>query len=379
MYTRILKEPTRKSFFLFGPRGTGKTFWVRKKFKKGLYLDLLENDLFVDLTEDPGLLEEIIPKGFKNWVIIDEVQKIPALLNEVHRLIEQKKYRFILTGSSARQLRKKGVNLLAGRALTYSMYPLTVQELKSEFDLKKALKIGMLPSVQKEPDPKKYLTSYVKTYLREEVLHEGITRNLGAFSRFLVAASFSQGSMLNMTDVARECGIERKTVAGYFDILEDLLLSYRLPVFSKRAKRKVASHPKFYYFDVGVYRTIRPRGPLDSPEEIGGIALETLFFQHLMAINDYFNGEYELYCWRTSSGIEVDFIAYGPKGLLAFEVKRGARHKPADFQGLLEFKKEYPMAKLYLVNGSKRAKKEGNVQILPFEQALKTMPKILLF
>ncbi|NGX59465.1 MAG: hypothetical protein KR126chlam3_00617 [Chlamydiae bacterium] len=379
MYTRILKEPTRKSFFLFGPRGTGKTFWVRKKFKKGLYLDLLENDLFVDLTEDPGLLEEIIPKGFKNWVIIDEVQKIPALLNEVHRLIEQKKYRFILTGSSARQLRKKGVNLLAGRALTYSMYPLTVQELKSEFDLKKALKIGMLPSVQKEPDPKKYLTSYVKTYLREEVLHEGITRNLGAFSRFLVAASFSQGSMLNMTDVARECGIERKTVAGYFDILEDLLLSYRLPVFSKRAKRKVASHPKFYYFDVGVYRTIRPRGPLDSPEEIGGIALETLFFQHLMAINDYFNGEYELYYWRTSSGIEVDFIAYGPKGLLAFEVKRGARHKPADFQGLLEFKKEYPMAKLYLVNGSKRAKKEGNVQILPFEQALKTMPKILLF
>ncbi|NGX26496.1 MAG: hypothetical protein K940chlam6_00419 [Chlamydiae bacterium] len=377
MYTRLLKEPDHKSFFLFGPRGTGKTTWVRKKFKKALYLDLLENELFVDLTTDPGLLEELIPKNFKNWIIIDEIQKIPALLNEVHRLIEQKKYRFILTGSSARQLRKKGVNLLAGRALTYSMYPLTAEELKNKFDLNKALQFGMLPSLQSEPNPKKYLESYVKTYLREEVLHEGITRNLGAFSRFLVAASFSQGSVLNITEVARECGIERKTVAGYFDILEDLLLSYRLPVFSKRAKRKVVSHPKFYYFDVGVYRTIRPKGPLDSPEEIGGIALETLFFQHLMAINDYFEREYEIFYWRTVTGTEVDFIAYGPKGVIAFEVKRGTKHKPSDLQGLLEFQKLYPIAKLYLINGSKRATKVGNIQILPFEQALKTMPKIL--
>ncbi len=378
MYRRLMKSPDHKSFFLFGPRGTGKTHWVRSNFKKALYLDLLESDLFVDLLAYPGQLEELIPKKFNNWIIIDEVQKIPALLNEVHRLIEQKRYRFILTGSSARPLRKKGTNLLAGRALTYAMHPLTATELKEAFDLEKAINFGMLPSVQTEPNPQKYLESYVKTYLREEVLHEGITRNLGAFSRFLVAASFSQGSILNLTEVARECGIDRKVVGGYFDILEDLLLSFRLSSFTKRAKRKMVSHPKFYYFDVGVYRTIRPKGPLDSPEEISGIALETLFFQHLKAINDYFEGGYDLHYWRTTSGSEVDFIAYGPKGILAFEIKRGARHHPADLRGLLEFQKLYPMAKLYLINGAKRASKEGDIQIVPFEQALKTLPKLLL-
>lgn len=378
MYKRLLQAPKRKSFFLFGPRGTGKTSWVRKTFKKALYFDLLETNTFVDFSADPALLEELIPEGFKEWIIIDEVQKIPALLNEVHRLIEQKKYRFILTGSSARQLRKKGVNLLAGRALTYSMHPLTAMELKSHFDLNRSVKYGMLPSILTEDSPKEYLESYVKTYLKEEVLHEGITRNLSAFSRFLVAASFSQGAMLNISDVARDCGIERKTVMGYFDILEDLLLSYRLPVFSKRAKRKVVSHSKFYFFDVGVYRSLRPKGPLDSPEEIGGIALETLFFQHLLAINDYLKLGYEFFYWRTVSGTEVDFIAYGPKGILAFEVKRGAKHKPSDFHGLSEFKELYPMAKLFLINGSKRASKKGDVQILPFEQALKNLSKLML-
>jgi len=377
MFHRILKIPKTKSCFLFGPRGTGKTQFVRAVFKNAYYIDLLESDQFVDLFSDPSLLEELILEKNKKWVIIDEVQKIPALLNEVHRLIEQKKYRFVLTGSSARQLRKKGVNLLAGRALTYSMYPLTATEMGKRFRLDRALLYGMLPTVHVESFPKKYLESYVKTYLREEVLHEGITRNLGAFHRFLVAASFSQGAMLNINDVARECGIDRKTVSGYFDILEDLLLSTRLPSFTKRAKRKLVSHPKFYFFDVGVYRTIRPKGPLDSPEEIEGCALETLFFQHLKAINDYFEFGFELFYWRTQSGIEVDFIAYGEKGIFAFEIKRGARHKSADMKGLHEFKKSYPMAKLFLVNGSKRSSKEGDVQIVPFEKALHSLPTIL--
>lgn len=378
IYRRFLQPPDHKSFFLFGPRGTGKTSWVRSHFKKALYLDLLETELFVDLTNDPQLLEELIPEGFKDWIIIDEVQKIPPLLNEVHRLIEKKKYRFILTGSSAWQLRKKGVNLLAGRALTYSMYPLTAMELKEAFDLEFALEFGLLPSVQSEPDLKKYLEAYVKTYLREEVLHEGITRNLGAFSRFLTAASFSQGSVLNYTVVSRECGSDRKTVTGYFDILDDLLLSHRLLPFTKRAKRRIVTHPKFYFFDVGVYRTLRPKGPLDSPEEIGGIALETLFFQNLMAINVYFGGDFELYFWRTSTGLEVDFIAYGPKGIFAFEIKRGAKASPSDLKGLREFQKEYPMAKLFLINGSKRPSKEGDIQVLPAEYALKNLSKILI-
>lgn len=377
MFHRIFQPPKSKSFFLFGPRGTGKTQFVRKHFRGAYYIDLLESDQFVELASEPSLLEELILEKNKKWVIIDEVQKIPELLNEVHRLIEQKKYHFVLTGSSARQLRKKGVNLLAGRALTYSMHPLTATEMGKKFNLDRAIRYGMLPSVHVESMPKKYLESYVKTYLREEVYHEGIVRNLAAFSRFLTAASFSQGSLLNIQDVSRECGIDRKTVSGYFDILEDLLLSHRLPSFTKRAKRKVVSHPKFYFFDVGVYRTIRPKGPLDTPEEVEGCALETLFFQHLHAINDYEECGYELFYWRTTTGIEVDFILYGEKGLLAFEVKRGGRVKPHDLKGLKEFKASYPMARLFLINGSKRSSKQGDVQILPFEKALKELPEIL--
>ncbi|NGX61081.1 MAG: hypothetical protein K940chlam9_00561 [Chlamydiae bacterium] len=377
VYRRILKSPDHKSFFLFGPRGTGKTSWVKSHFKNSLYLDLLEAEVFVDLTLDPGLLEKMIPEGFCDWIIIDEVQKIPALLNEVHRLIESKKYRFVLTGSSTRQLRKKGVNLLAGRALTYSMHPLTAIELGTDFDLDFAIEYGLLPSLHAEPDPKKYLQSYVKTYLQEEVLHEGITRNLGAFSRFLASASFSQGSVLNYSEVSRDCGSDRKTTMGFFDILEDLLLAHRIPPFTKRAKRKLVSHPKFYFFDVGVYKTLRPKGPLDSPEEIGGIALETLFFQNLLALNAYFNGEYEIFFWRTATGLEVDFIAYGPKGIFAFEIKRGKQVRSSDLKGLKAFHEEYPMAQLFLVNGSKYRSTEGDVHILPMHDALIHLPEIL--
>lgn len=270
MYSRLIEPPKDKSFFLFGPRGTGKTTWVKLKFKDALYLDLLEAELFNDLLANPQRLENLIPKNFKDWIIIDEVQRIPELLNEIHRLIEKYRYRFILTGSSARKLRRKGVNLLAGRALGYHMYPLTAIELADDFDLNHSLAYGQLPCVYTEENPKAYLESYVKTYLEEEVQQEGFTRNLGAFSRFLEAASFSQGGILNISSVARDCSVERKVVENYFTILEDLLIAYRVPIFAKRAKRRLVSHPKFYFFDVGLYRTLRPVGPLDMPEEVGG-------------------------------------------------------------------------------------------------------------
>ena len=252
MYSRLIQPPKDKSFFLFGPRGTGKTTWVKSHFKTALYLDLLEAEIFNDLLANPQRLERFIPKDFKDWIVIDEVQRVPELLNEIHRLIEQKKYHFILTGSSARKLRTRASNLLAGRALHYAMYPLTASELGKDFRLDHSLKFGQLPSVYAEKDPKKYLESYVKMYLEQEIRQEGLTRNLGAFSRFLEAASFSQGSILNISSVARECAVERKVVESYFMILEDLLIGYRLPVFAKKAKRRVASHPKFYFFDVGV-------------------------------------------------------------------------------------------------------------------------------
>ncbi|PIV53355.1 MAG: ATPase [Elusimicrobia bacterium CG_4_10_14_0_8_um_filter_37_32] len=377
MYSRIIKRPNNKSFFLFGPRGTGKTTWVKASFPAALYFDLLEAEIYNDLLANPQRLENLIPKDYKNWIIIDEIQRIPELLNEVHRLIEKYKYKFILTGSSARKLRKKGHNLLGGRALTYSMYPLVAVELGKDFDLNHSLKYGSLPSVYVEKQPKAYLESYVKTYLDEEVRQEGLTRNLSAFSRFLEAASFSQGSVLSVSAIARDCAVERKVVENYFSILEELLIAYKLPVFSKKSKRRLVSHPKFYFFDVGVYRTLRPMGPLDMPEEAEGISLETLFLQEIKAVNESLGLGYSIYYWRTSNNMEVDFVMYGEKGILAFEVKRAGKVSSQMLAGLRSFLRDYPMAKAYFVYGGDKYMREGNIEIIPIKNLLKTLPEVL--
>lgn len=377
MYSRLIKSPENKSFFLFGPRGTGKTTWVKQSFPNAVYIDLLESRLFNDLLADPQRLVNFIPNNFNDWIIIDEVQKIPELLNEVHRLIEKHKYKFILTGSSARKLRRKGPNLLAGRALNYSMHPLTAIELGKDFDLNHSLMFGNLPSVYVESNPKDYLESYIKTYLQEEIQQEGLTKNLGRFSRFLEAASFSQGSVLNISEVSRECAIERKVVENYFTILEDLLLAYKVPIFTKRAKRRLVAHPKFYFFDVGIYRTLRPMGPLDAPEEVEGISFESLLFQELKAINDYYGLGYKIYYWRTSNNLEVDFVLYGERGLKAFEIKRRGRVPSSELRGLKAFLKDYPTAKAYYIYGAERRMSEGDIDIIPLDYALKNLPAIL--
>ncbi|MBU1121919.1 MAG: ATP-binding protein [Candidatus Omnitrophota bacterium] len=377
MYSRLITPPKDKSFFLFGPRGTGKTTWVRANFPQAIYLDLLEAELFNDFLANPQRLENFIPKDFKGWIIIDEVQKIPQLLSEVHRLIEKYKYKFILTGSSARKLRRKGFNLLAGRVLTYSLHPLTAVELSNDFNLNHSLQYGQLPSVYIESDPKAYLESYVKTYLEEEVRQEGLTRNLAAFTRFLESVSFSQGSVLNISSVSRDCGVERKVIESYISILEELLIAYRLPVFVKKAKRRLILHPKFYFFDAGIYRTLRPKGPLDMPEVMEGITFESLFFQELMAINDSLNLGYNIFYWRTANNVEVDFILYGEKGIIAFEVKRSAKVSKPMLTGLRAFLKDYPMARAYLIFNGDRYLQEDNIEILPATRAFKELPQIL--
>jgi len=371
VFTRIIKQPDSKSFFLFGPRGTGKSSWVRERFPGAVYLDLLEAGLHSELLAAPGRLERRIPAGHEDWVVIDEVQKVPELLDEVHRLIEARRLRFVLTGSSARKLRRRGVNLLAGRALTLAMHPLCTMELGDSFDLARSLRHGRLPATWSEADPKAYLASYVGTYLREEVLQEGLTRNLGAFARFLEAASFSQGSVLNISAVARECHVDRKVVEDYFTILEDLLLAVRLPVFTRRAKRKTVAHPKFYLFDAGVFRAIRPRGPLDSEDEIDGAAMETLVLQDLRALNDALGLGYSIYYWRTAAGDEVDFVLYGERGLKAIEVKRSERVREADLRGLEAFLDDYPMAQARLVCSCDRRFHEGRVEVLPIGEFLR--------
>lgn len=381
MYTRLLHRPVEleTSFFLFGPRGTGKTTWLQHHFSgpNTIFVDLLNADLYTELLARPHRLETLIPNHFKGWIVLDEIQRVPDLLHETQRLMTNRGLRFVMTGSSARNLRRKGVNLLAGRALTFHMHPLTARELGSDYDFKRALHFGLLPAVSGHPAPGEYVKSYVQTYLREEIQQEGLARNLSNFSRFLETASFSQASMLNVSQIARDAALDRKVVDHYFDILNDLLIGSRLPVFSKRSKRRLVAHPKFYLFDTGIYRAIRPRGPLDTPEEIDGACLETLLFQELRAINDALGLEYKLYYWRTSDGTEVDFVCYGPRGLLAFEIKRAERYNMRDLTGLKAFKKDYPMAQCHLLYGGDSPRTEQDMAILPFQKILHYLPEIM--
>lgn len=366
MYPRWLQPPPKQSFFLFGPRGVGKTAWAHERLPHALFFDLLDHQTYTQLLAAPQRLGDQIPQRHRGWVVVDEIQRVPELLNEVHRLIESRRLRFVLTGSSARKLRRRGVNLLAGRALTRHMHPLTALELGEDFDLKRALRWGALPLACTTKNPQDYLNSYAATYLREEVQQEGFARHIGAFVRFLEAASFSQGSVLNMAAIARECAMSAKVVEDYFSILEDLLIAVRVPVFTKRAKRRLIAHPKFFYFDAGVFQAIRPRGPLDAPEPIHGAALETLFFQQARALNDYRDLGYRLHYWRTASGDEVDFVLYGERGLRAFEVKMAQHIRPDDLRGLLRFRADFPQAKTHLLYLGDRRWHDRGVEVLPF-------------
>jgi len=368
-------EPPQDSFFLFGPRGTGKSTWAGQAFEHALKLDLLQPDLFRSLSARPERLRELVEGNpDKTEVVVDEIQKIPSLLTVVHSLIEEKKpRRFVLTGSSARKLRRTGVDLLAGRARNCSLHPFMAAELKDRFDFARALRYGLLPLMWAVEEPASALEAYVALYLKEEVQAEGLVRNLGNFSRFLEVISFSHATCLNISNVSRECEIERKVVEGYIEILEDLLLAFRVPVFSKRAKRAVAMHPKFYLFDAGVFQTLRPRGPLDRVEEIGGAALEGLVAQHLRAWIAYGRSDHQLYFWRTRSGQEVDFILYGPNVFWAIEVKNTDRVRSEGLRALRAFQDDYPACKaLFLYRGKERIKQHG-ILCVPCEEFLQCL------
>ncbi len=380
MFERTFKAPlaTGRSFFLFGPRGTGKTTWLKRNLPQAPFINLLQSEFYIPLSADPGKLRALIPPDYSDWVVIDEVQRIPELLNEAHDLIESRGLRFALTGSSARSLRRKGVNLLGGRARTHYMHPLTVIEQGEAFDLGKSLRCGHLPARFSDSDPRAYLRSYVATYLQEEVAQEGLTRNIGHFTRFLETAAFSQGQTLNVSNVSREASISRAAAENYFSILEDLLTAVTLPVFSRHAKRKLITQRKFYFFDAGVFRAIRPVGPLDDEAELAGPALETLVLQELRAINDYHRLEYGIHYWRTRGGLEVDFVLYGPRGLLAIEAKRTRNPANKGLRALREFKKDYPSARCFLFHGGATTLHlDGDIAALPVGEALRKLDKIL--
>lgn len=372
-------EPVRRVFslpksscFLFGPRGTGKSTWLQAALPQALRLDLLDPATQRGYLARPERLRELLdahPQACD--IVIDEVQKAPALLDVVHALIESRPaLRFVLTGSSARKLRRGSANLLGGRLLNCSLHPFMAAELGSAFSLDRALRLGLVPLVWAAEDPDATLRAYASLYLREEVQAEALVRDIGAFARFLEAVSFSHAAQLNLSTIARECQIGRKTVEGYLGILEDLLLAWRVPVFARRAQRQLVAHDKLYLFDTGVFRSLRPAGPLDRREEIEGAALEGLVAQHLRAWAAYRDPRIGLHYWRTRSGVEVDFVLYGENAFAAIEVKRAAKFERSDLSALRAFGQDYPEAQralLYL--GRERLRIDG-ISVIPCAEFL---------
>ncbi|OGT91351.1 MAG: ATPase [Gammaproteobacteria bacterium RIFOXYB2_FULL_38_6] len=367
---RFFKE-SRGSFFLFGPRGTGKSTWLDAHYPRALRIDFLDPEILRLYSAHPEHLKEVVLTSEKKIIILDEIQKVPELLSVVHALIEMKKgWQFILTGSSARKLKRTGVDLLGGRAVVKYLHPFMAAELGENFNLPSALEIGLLPVIVNHSESLDALKTYISLYLKEEVQTESLVRNIGHFSRFLEAASFSHASILNISNIARECQVSRKLVENYLSVLEDLLLCFYLPVFTKRAKRVTVSHPKFYYFDAGVFRCLRAQGFLDKAEEISGLALEGLVAQHLRAWNDYQGSPYQLYYWRTQSGVEIDFIIYGSSGFWAVEVKNHKLIHHKDLKSLNAFCEDYPEATPLLLYRGKETFKKKNVICLPVETFL---------
>ena len=324
MYTRLLPPP-KHSFFLFGPRGTGKTTWLKTVFKEAKWFDLLRSSELLKLMRQPDQLRfevEALKPG--SWVVIDEIQKLPQLLNEIHSLIAEhgNRYQFALSGSSARNLKRLDANLLAGRVINRKFFPLTGAELNYGFDPDHLLRYGMLPKVCVDPKNRvDILEAYVANYIKEEIQQEALVQNLASFSRFLEVAAIMNGQMVNVSNIARDAGVARPTVQRYFDTLVDTLIGQWLPAWRPRAKVKEVSHSKFYFFDPGVVRAIqnRLREPLESAER--GPLLETLVFHECRSWMNISNCGGELSYWRTPSQSEIDFIWTRGKTTVGIEVK----------------------------------------------------------
>jgi len=371
-YIKRFFAETSDSYFLFGPRGTGKSTMTKNNHPDALFFDLRLPETRYKLLANPDFLKEVVlaqPSG--KTIVIDEIQKIPQLLSIVHFLIEKKQnWQFILTGSSARKLKRKGVDLLGGRALKKIMHPFMAAELQHLFDFEDVLLYGLLPLRFGKNEAQETLKAYISLYLEEEVKAEGLARNYDLFARFLQVMAFSHGSILNVSNISRECFVKRTTVSEWISILEDLLIAYELTIFTRKAKKELSAHPKFYFFDVGVYRTLRYMSLKDNEKEIEGIALEGLILQHLVAWRDYTKSRHEINFWRTRSGTEVDFIVHGELGFWAIEVKNSTTIRPDDVRGLSAFAEDYPEAKLILIYRGKERMLKKNILCIPAQEFL---------
>lgn len=372
-FKRKILPPTQ-SFFLFGPRATGKSTWLKASFPNMLHIDLLRNDTYFALSSAPAAFRERVlaydPE--RSWIIVDEIQRLSSLLHDVHSLIESHGYRFALSGSSARKLKRGQANLLAGRALVKHMYPLTFAEYGDAITLEDALYFGTLPHIVTHPVTRtEQLEAYVGTYLREEIKEEALTRNVQAFSRFLEVAALMNGQVTNLSNIARDTGVPRQTVTTYFDILVDTLLGNWLPAWTPRAKVKEISHPKFYFFDCGVLRATQKLLRENASNEERGFLFETFIFNELNAYISYQNCGGELFYWRTPDDLEIDFIWKRGNTIVAIEIKSSSHWKDDfnnGFKSLLSSKIK-PNACYGVYCGQEKLKKEFGF-VLPWQEFL---------
>lgn len=357
----------QKSHFLFGPRQTGKTFLARRMLKNARFYDLLDSSTYLALSQNPGRIAEEV-SSLDRIVVIDEIQRIPGLLNEVHRLIEERGIRFLLTGSSSRKLRRGGVNLLGGRARTRHLHPLTYRELKGGFDLNRVIESGLLPSIYFSDNPGADLKAYAGTYLQQEIVAEGAARNIPAFSRFLGVAAFCNATIVNFTNVANDAQVARTTVYEYFDILKDTLLLHELPAWRQSKKRKPIASSKYYFFDVGILATLQGREFRPRTPEFGE-AFETYLMHELICYRDYVSEE-PLSYWRSTSGFEVDFIIGDHT---AIEVKAKQNLSPVDLKSLNALSEEKKLKRYVCVSMEPRRRRIGDVIVLPYKEFLEEL------
>ncbi len=363
-----------KSFFLFGPRQTGKTSLVRSSFKPDLFIDLLKMSEFLKYSKDPSLFGKEVQSlsSKKPIVVVDEIQRCADLLNEIHSLLEERSVQFILTGSSARKLRQKGVNLLGGRALTYNLFPLTHIELQEKFSLEEVLHYGSLPAIALEQNQslkKNLLKSYVEIYLKEEVQQEAVTRNIPAFARFLELAGFENGHILNWSTMAREVGVHATTIKEYFQILEDTLLGFHLGPYSKSVRTKIVSHPKFYFFDTGIVTTLQRRldsiPPPKSPSY--GDSFEHWVILETRRLLSYRQHQFSMTFFRTTDGAEVDLILEKGNEVWAVEIKSSETPALRDIKGLRSFLKDHQVQRAICVCQAQHLYREGKIEFMPWK------------